>query len=103
MRVFFAAFVLGAALLGAASAQAERKMFIVANNANGYGVDRCLASGASCGAPIAAAYCRSREFNQAVSYHKIDKDDVTGAVPTGAAGSCRLGLCEEFVAIECSR
>ncbi len=56
-------------------------MFIIANNANGYGVDRCLASGATCGAAIATAYCRSREFSQAVSYRKVSKDDITGAAP----------------------
>jgi hypothetical protein len=78
-------------------------MFIIANNSDGYGVDRCLASGASCGAAIAAAYCRSREFNQAVSYRKVDKEDITGAVPTAALGGCRGNVCEEYVAIECAR
>ena len=34
-----------AILLGASAAQAEKRIFIVANNADGYGVDRCLASG----------------------------------------------------------
>ncbi len=29
----------------ATAAQAERRMFIIANDAGGYGVDRCLASG----------------------------------------------------------
>src|SRR5438445_10123009 len=102
MRYLFAALVLAAAVCGTA-AQAEKRTFIVANNADGYGVDRCLASGASCGATVATAYCRSREFNQAVSYRKVDKDDITGAVPTGASGGCRVGTCEQFVAIECSR
>jgi hypothetical protein len=103
MRSFLAVVAFGAAILSGVSAQAERRMFIIANNADGYGVDRCLASGASCGATVATAYCRSREFNQAVSYRKVDKDDITGAVPTGASGGCRVGTCEEFVAIECSR
>jgi hypothetical protein len=103
MRSILAVLAFGAAILNAASAQAERRMFIIANNADGYGIDRCLASGASCGAAIASAYCRTREFNQAVSYRKVDKDDITGAVPTGASGGCRVGTCEEFVAIECSR
>jgi hypothetical protein len=103
MRSFLAVIAFGATVLSGVSAHAERRMFIIANNADGYGVDRCLASGASCGAPVATAYCRSREFNQAVSYRKVDKDDITGAVPTGASGGCRVGSCEEFVAIECSR
>jgi hypothetical protein len=81
MRPIFAILAVATAILSATPASAERRMFIVANNANGYGIDRCLASGASCGAAIAAAYCRSREFNQAVSYRKVQKNDITGAVP----------------------
>ena len=104
MRSIFAVLALTAALLsGATSASAERRMFIIANNSSGYGVDRCLASGASCGAAVATAYCRSREFSQAVSYRKVDKDDITGAVPTGASGGCRGNACDEYVAIECAR
>lgn len=78
-------------------------MFIIANNADGYGVDHCLASGASCGAAIATAYCRSREFRQAVSYRKVEKNDITGGVPSGASAGCRGYGCEEYVAIECMR
>lgn len=103
MRSIFAVLAFAAAVLSATSASAERRMFIIANNANGYGVDRCLASGASCGAAVATAYCRSREFSQAVSYRKVDKDDITGAVPTAASGGCRGPACDEFVAIECTR
>ena len=103
MRPIFAILAVATAILSATPASAERRMFIVANNANGYGVDRCLASGASCGAAIAAAYCRSREFNQAVSYRKVQKNDITGAVPAGASGSCRGNSCDEYVAIECMR
>ena len=44
------------------SAQAERRMFIIANDADGYGVDRCLASGAKCGAAAATAYCKTHQF-----------------------------------------
>jgi len=67
-------------------------MFIIANNPNGYGVDRCLASGASCGAAIATAYCRSRDFSQAVSCRKVSKGDITGAAPAGV-GSCGGNSC----------
>jgi len=91
-----------ALLLGASAAQAEKRIFIVANNADGYGVDRCLASGAKCGAAAAAAYCKSREFAQATSYRQIDKDEITGAIPTNT-GSCKGGSCDQFVAIECAR
>lgn len=103
MRSTFAVLAFAAAILCATYASAERRMFIIANNANGYGVDRCLASGASCGAAVATAYCRSREFSQAVSFRKVDKEDITGAVPTGASGGCRGNSCDEYVAIECSR
>ena len=103
MRSIFAVLAFGAAIFSAASAQAERRMYIIANNANGYGVDRCLASGASCGTAAANAYCRSREFNQAVSYRRVDREEITGAVPSGATGGCRGAACDEFIAIECSR
>ena len=103
MRAILA--VLTVAVLAAAMspAQAEKRIFIVANNADGYGVDRCLASGASCGTAAATSYCRTHEFNQALSFRKIDRDDITGAVPTAAGGSCRGVACEDFVAIECGR
>ena len=91
-----------AVLLCASAAQAERRIFIIANNADGYGVDRCLASGARCGSAVATAYCKSREFAQADSFRKVDKDEITGAVPASGR-SCRGGTCDDFVAIECSR
>ncbi len=91
-----------ALLLGASAAQAEKRIFIIANNADGYGVDRCLASGAKCGAAVAAAYCKSREFAQATSYRQVGKDEITGAVPTNSE-ACNGGSCDQFVAIECAR
>jgi hypothetical protein len=97
MRYVFASFVMAATLYGNISAQAEKRIFIIANNPDGYGVDRCLATGATCGAPIATAYCQARDFKQAASYRKVDRDEITGAIPTGG------GRGEEFVAIECSR
>lgn len=103
MRSTFAILAFAAAIFGAATAQAERRMFIITNNANGYGVDRCLANGESCGAAVATAYCRSRDFTSAVSYRKVDREEITGAVPSGATGGCRGGTCDEFVAIECAR
>jgi hypothetical protein len=102
MRIFVAGLALAAALCASAGAQAERRIFIIANDADGYGVDRCLASGATCGTAVANAYCRSREFAQAKSFHKVDRDELTGAVPADGA-NCRAGACNEFVAIECSR
>ena len=91
-----------AILLGVTSAQAEKRIFIIANNADGYGVDRCLASGAKCGTAAATAYCKTKEFAQATSFRQVDKDEITGAIPTNA-GACKGGSCEQLLAIECSR
>ena len=91
-----------AILLGASAAHAEKRIFIVANNADGYGVDRCLASGSHCGSAAATAYCKTREFAQATSFRHVDKDEITGAIPANAGG-CKGGTCEQFIAIECSR
>ena len=91
-----------AALLGATAAQAERRVFIIASASDGYGVDRCLADGATCGAAAAAAYCKAREYAQALSYRKVERDEITGAVPSNSA-TCRSASCDEFIAIVCTR
>ncbi|MGD0331655.1 MAG: hypothetical protein ABSA90_00200 [Xanthobacteraceae bacterium] len=103
MRSMIAATAFAAVLFAAAAAQAEKRVFIIANNGDGYGVDLCLASGAACGAAAANSYCRTHEFGQALSYRKVDRDDITGAIPASAPGSCHGAHCDEFVAIECSR
>jgi hypothetical protein len=87
----------------ASGAQAERRVFIITGDAGGYGVDRCLAAGAKCGAAAANAYCRTREFAQATSFSKVDRDDITGAIPTGATGGCQGPTCDDLVAIVCTR
>ena len=87
----------------ASAAQAERRVFIITGDAGGYGVDRCLASGAKCGVAAANAYCRTREFAQATSFSKVDRDDITGAIPTGASGGCTGSKCDDLVAIVCTR
>lgn len=101
MRHVLAALAFCTALPFNVSAQAETRTFIVANNADGYGIDRCLATGAACGAAAATAYCRARDFSQAASYRRLDRDEITGAVPAGAV--CRGAACDEFVVIECAR
>jgi hypothetical protein len=85
------------------SAQAERRMFIIANDADGYGIDRCLATGDKCGAVAAATYCKKHEFAEAASFRKVDRDDITGAIPTGGSGGCKGNQCDNLVAIVCSR
>ena len=101
MRSLSAAILFGL-VLGVSAAQAETRIFILANASDGYGIDRCLASGSRCGTAAATAYCKSREFAQATSFHKVDKDDITGAIPV-TENACGGGICEEFVAIECAR
>jgi hypothetical protein len=98
MRTVWGALCLATVVFSTA-AQAERRTFIIANNADGYGVDRCLASGASCGIPVATFYCRSRDFVRAASFRKVDRDEITGGVPVTNGTSAR----DEFVAIECLR
>lgn len=80
---------------------AESRTFIIANHADGYGVDRCLANGERCGVTVATAYCQSQSFAAAKSFRKIEREEITGAVP--ASNNVCSGSCENFVAIECSR
>jgi hypothetical protein len=99
MRYVITALVFAAALGSSVTAHAEKRIFIIANNSDGYGVDRCLASGANCGVVVATAYCKSRDYRRAASFRKVDHDDITGAVPTTNGSAAR----NEFVAIECLR
>jgi hypothetical protein len=92
----------GAALFAASAAVADSRVFIVANQPDGYGIDQCLAKGDKCGAPAASAYCQARDFAQAVAYRRVDPDEVTGAVPATDAACSRHG-CAEYVAITCQR
>ena len=102
MRSLLVSCVVLALMGGIAAAKAEKRIFIIANNADGYGVDRCLATGAKCGAAIATAFCKSRDFNRAVSYRKVGRGEITGGVPYDSY-ACSGRKCEEFVAIECAR
>ena len=102
MRYFLAALTLAFAMAANLSANAEHRIFIVANNPDGYGVDRCLATGASCGVAVAAAYCRSRDFSTAASFRKVDRREVT-SLEAEASNACLGGVCEALVAIECAR
>ncbi len=94
---------LAAIMLWAAPAAAENRTFIIANNADGYGVDRCLATGDQCGNVVATSYCQSQSFAKAQSFRKVDRDEITGAAPTSGKSSCAGGSCDSFVAITCSR
>jgi len=89
-------------LFAASVASADSRVFIIANEGDGYGVDQCLARGEKCGAHAARSYCQLRDFAQASSYRRVDPDEVTGSVPK-AAGSCNRPGCREYVAITCQR
>jgi hypothetical protein len=102
MRTAFVSLVALLCVSQAPCAHAERRIFIVANDADGYGVDRCLASGEKCGAAAANAYCKTQAFAQAATYHKADRTDLTGTISDAGGGSCRDGTCD-VVAIVCTR
>ena len=89
-------------LLAASAASADSRVFIIANQADGYGVDQCLARGEKCGAHAARSYCQSRDFAQATSYRRVDPDEITGTIPR-AGDSCKHIGCNEYVAITCQR
>ena len=92
-----------APLLAVSGAHADSRVFIVANQADGYGVDQCLAMGERCGAYAARSYCQSREFAQATAYRRVDPDEITGSVPKAANDRCSGSGCNEYVAITCQR
>ena len=89
-------------VLAASAASADSRVFIIANQADGYGVDQCLAMGEKCGAHAARSYCQSRDFAQASSYRRVDPDEITGSVPK-AGENCNHAGCNEYVAITCQR
>ena len=86
----------------ASAASADSRVFIVANQSDGYGVDQCLARGEKCGAHAARSYCQSRDFAEASSYRRVDPDEITGSVPK-AGPNCNHAGCSEYVAITCQR
>jgi hypothetical protein len=96
-------FAAAAAILTATSAFADSRIFIIANESDGYGIDQCLAKGDRCGAPMADAYCRQRDFSVAAEFRRVDPDEITGAVPEGNARKCSGFGCAEYVAITCRR
>ena len=100
---FSCALIASAALLTASAAFADSRVFIVANQADGYGVDQCLARGEKCGAHAARSYCQSRQFASATAYRRVDPDEITGAVSSSSGEKCSGSGCGEYVAITCQR
>jgi len=89
-------------LFATSAARADTRVFIIANQADGYGVDQCLARSEKCGAHAAQSYCRQRNFAQATAYRRVDPDEITGSVPRAGA-NCGHSGCNEYVAITCQR
>ena len=100
---FLPGLVACALLLAASAALADSRVFIIANQADGYGVDQCLARGDKCGAHAARSYCQSRDFTQASSYRRVDPGEITGSVAKAGAKNCNHPGCNEYVAITCQR
>jgi hypothetical protein len=90
-------------LLAASAASADSRVFIIENQADGYGIDQCLARGDKCGAHAARSYCQSRDFAQASSYRRVDPDEITGSVPKATGANCNHAGCNEYIAITCQR
>jgi hypothetical protein len=96
------AFLACASVFAAQAAWADSRVFIIANQPDGYGVDQCLARGEKCGAHAAQSYCQSRNFALASSYRRVDPDEITGSVPKEHENCGRSG-CGEYIAITCQR
>lgn len=98
-----ATFLLVAGSLMAQPALAETHIFLV-DSSDGYGIDRCLASGEACGKAAAAAICHNRKYAEAIDYGRIDAavitDSVSNVTPVSA---CSGSSCRDIVAITCSR
>jgi hypothetical protein len=90
-------------LLATSAAFADSRIFIIANQADGYGIDQCLAKGEKCGAHAARSYCQSREFASATAYRRVDPDEITGSVSRAGNDVCTGSGCGEYVAITCQR
>jgi hypothetical protein len=96
------ALLAGLSLVAGSAAWADSRVFIISNQADGYGVDQCLAKGEKCGAHAAQSYCQSRDFAQATSYRRVDPDEITGSVPK-VGENCGRSTCGEYIAITCQR
>ena len=103
MRLSSALLACGLLVAALSTASADSRVFIVANQADGYGVDECLAQGHKCGAHAARSFCQSREFAQASAYRRVEPDELTATVPADGGERCAGPSCGEYVAITCQR
>lgn len=84
-------------------ARADNRIFIVANQPDGYGIDECLAKGEKCGTYAARSYCQSRDFAEAIAFHRVNPTEVTGSIQKVASATCTGSGCADYVAITCHR
>jgi hypothetical protein len=102
MRYRLAAFLFASAAL-LTPAGAETQVFLLDGN-DGYGIDRCLAAGERCGEAAAVALCRTRNFETALNFGRVDRREITGGNGIGTrVAHCEGASCPETVAITCSR
>ncbi len=86
-----------------ATAQDAREIFVV-DSSDGYGIDACVASGATCGQAMADAWCRVHDYERAVGFGKVKSDATISAVSTAPVRTACYGAgCAETVAITCSK
>src|SRR5436305_15125720 len=90
-------------LFAVSAAHADSRVFIVANQADDYGVDQCLAKGDKCGAHAARSYCQSRNFAEASAYRRVAPNEITGSLPDSGREVCGHAGCNEYVATTSQR
>lgn len=101
--IFIRFAALAVVLALATPAHAETKTFLI-DSSDGYGIDRCLASGEACGRAAATALCRANAFAQVVDYGRMEPTEITGALPGGLPLKvCQGPSCPVKVAITCTR
>lgn len=93
--------VLGLGQMG--DAVAESRIFLIESSGS-YGVDTCLSTGASCGAQVAAAWCRSHDYASALDFGPVDRNGPAIQLSGTTPPACREDEeCPAVVAITCSR
>lgn len=85
-------------LLLAGNAGAETRTFILANDGRTPAAYACLRSAPGCDPAVLHALCREHGFEHAVGHRKLDRDEITGEVPSGHPGSGQA-----LYAVECAR
>lgn len=88
------------ATAAAPPAGAETRIFFVENQPDDYGIDECLASGASCGRSMASTFCRAHEYDEAVSFRRAEPQEM---VRETRGTACTAGDCSNLIVIECQR